>query len=71
MSNKMIFYIAGAIQLALLMASVPCLGQPIQDIYRITDQASHCHVEYHQLEVPKGTETVLADLAGPGKVTYF
>ena len=28
-------------------------------------------MEYHQLQVGKGQEVVLADLRGPGKVTYF
>jgi hypothetical protein len=71
MTNKKLSLIGGAFRLALLQASLLCQAQPIQDLYRITDGVSRCHVEYHRLEVPKGKETVLADLAGPGKVTYF
>ena len=41
------------------------------ELYRITGAVSRNHMEYHQLKVAKGGETVLADLAGPGKVTYF
>ena len=41
------------------------------DLFRITDGVSRNHMEYHQLRVPKGQEQVLADLKGPGKVTYF
>ncbi len=32
---------------------------------------SDSHVEYHKFDIPKGTEVQLADLKGPGKVTYF
>jgi hypothetical protein len=46
-------------------------AQPLQDLYRITDGVSRNRMEYHQLQVPKGQEQVLADLKGPGKVTYF
>jgi hypothetical protein len=46
-------------------------AQPAQDWFRITDGVSDNHREYHQLQVPKGGETALADLKGPGKVTYF
>jgi hypothetical protein len=46
-------------------------AQPVQDLFRITDGVSRTHMEYHQLTVPKGKEAVLADLKGPGKVTYF
>lgn len=40
-------------------------------LYRITPAVSRTQVEYHQLTVPQGKEVVLADLQGPGKVTYF
>ena len=39
--------------------------------YRITDGVSESHVQYHMTSVPKGKEVVLADLIGPGKITYF
>jgi len=47
------------------------VAQPAPEAYRITDGLFRNHVEYHQLTIPKGKETVLADLPGPGKVTYF
>ncbi|MGO8674337.1 MAG: glycoside hydrolase family 172 protein [Limisphaerales bacterium] len=59
--------VAGTFAAAALLAQ----AQPVQDLYRITDGVSRNHVEYHQLQVPKGQEAVLADLKGPGKVTYF
>ncbi len=46
-------------------------AQLLPDLYRITDSVSRNHMEYHQLQVGKGQEVVLADLKGPGKVTYF
>ena len=46
-------------------------AQMLTDLYRITDGVSRNHMEYHRLEVPKGGERVLADVKGPGKVTYF
>ena len=54
-----------------LGATVPSPAQLLPDVYRITDGVSHNHMEYHQLQVGKGQEVVLADLKGPGKVTYF
>jgi hypothetical protein len=46
-------------------------GQSVPDLYRITDGISGNQMEYRQLKVAKGREIVLADLKGPGKVTYF
>ena len=46
-------------------------AQSLPDLYRLTEGASHHHVEYHQMSLAKGNETSLADLKGPGKVTYF
>jgi hypothetical protein len=43
----------------------------IQNLYRITDGSFADHVEYHQVDLPPGKELVLADLSGPGKVTYL
>jgi hypothetical protein len=59
--------------LAGALVSVTLLGQvqPVQDLYRITESASRYHVEYHQMSLPKGKDALLADLKGPGKVTYF
>jgi hypothetical protein len=63
--------IVGAIALALPDTMPLGLAQPVQDFYRITDSVSRNRMEYHRLDVPKGKATVLADLKGPGKVTYF
>jgi hypothetical protein len=52
-------------------ATAPSAAQVVPDLYRITDGVSLNHMEYHQLQVGKGQEVVLADLKGPGKVTYF
>jgi hypothetical protein len=46
-------------------------AQTVEDLFRITDTVSRYHVEYHQLNAAKGQEVILADLKGPGKVTYF
>ncbi|MGA2865162.1 MAG: glycoside hydrolase family 172 protein [Verrucomicrobiota bacterium] len=46
-------------------------GQEVGQAYRISDGVSRSHVEYHQLTLARGQEKVLADLVGPGKVTYF
>jgi hypothetical protein len=49
----------------------PGIAQERGDLYRIRDGVSRTHVEYHSTTVPKGKEIVLADLKGPGKITYF
>ena len=54
---------------SLLAGSVA--AQDVQGLYRITGSVSGSHVEYHQVVLPKGKEVVLADLKGPGKVTYW
>lgn len=43
----------------------------VQDLFRITDGTFATHIEYHQVKLPAGKEIVLADLSGPGKITYF
>ena len=49
----------------------PGVAQQRGDLYRIHDGVSRSHVEYHSTAIPKGKEIVLADLKGPGKITYF
>jgi hypothetical protein len=49
----------------------PCARAQVNDIYRITNGTSGSHVEYHEIDLPPGKEFVLADIAGPGKITYF
>ena len=46
-------------------------GSATGDIYHITDAVSSTHCEYHEMTVPAGGTTVLADLKGPGLITYF
>lgn len=46
-------------------------AQAVSDLSRITDAVTLTETAFHQVSVPKGEEWVLADLKGPGKVTYF
>src|ERR1039457_333984 len=46
-------------------------GQSLSEIYRVTNGVSDSHVEFHDYEIRPGEETVLADIDGPGEVTYF
>jgi len=46
-------------------------GQSTADLFRITDGVTRNQMNFHQVSVPIGGEHVLADLKGPGKVTYF
>jgi len=68
---RSVFVLALAAQGIFSLASSQATAQPLPDLYRITDGVSRNQMEYHQLQVPKGQEQVLADLKGPGKVTYF
>lgn len=43
----------------------------VDGLYRVTTGVFDSHVEYHRLDVQKGREVILADLKGPGKVTYW
>jgi hypothetical protein len=42
-----------------------------QDLFRTTDGSFANHVEYHQVTLPPGKEFVMAEIVGPGKITYF
>ena len=68
---KLHLQMAGVVAAVWISATAPSRAQLFPDLYRITDGVSHNHMEYHQLQVGKGQEVVLADLKGPGKVTYF
>ena len=35
------------------------------------DAVFRSHIEYHRVAIPRGKEVVLANLTGPGKVTYW
>jgi len=56
---------------AVLALASASRAQDLPDLYRISPDRSHVHVEYHQVTIAPGQETVLADLLGSGKVTYF
>jgi len=58
------------ISLLALLWPLPASSQ-VQDLYRITGGSFADHVEYHRVDLPPGKELVLANLAGPGKITYF
>lgn len=49
----------------------PARAQELHDLYRLSENSFDSHVEYHDLKIPKGAEATLADLRGPGKVTYW
>jgi hypothetical protein len=67
---RSIFAIVAALALSGLLAS-PAIGQGLHDLYRIRDGVSETHMEYHEVKLPAGKETVLGDLKGPGKITYW
>lgn len=56
---------------ALLAASSPLRAQAVTDLFRVTDGTSATQANFHHIGIPKGGEHVLADLEGPGKITYF
>ena len=59
---------------ACLLAGIrggPLAAQGVGGLYRLSDGTSQTHMEYHQVSIAKGKEAVLADLKGPGKVTYW
>ena len=68
---------APPVVISLLVAWCLAAGSPhycraqVNDVFRITNGTFTNHVEYHQVDLPPGKEYVLADLEGPGKITYF
>ncbi len=71
-------FVAPSALIALLVAawvltagSPPRVWAQVNDIFRISNGTFSNHVEYHQIDLPPGKEFILADLAGPGKITYF
>ncbi len=48
----------------------PARGQ-LQELFRITHGAFANHTEGHRVNLPPCKELVLANLQGPGKITYF
>jgi Protein of unknown function (DUF2961) len=55
----------------LVLLAVGAFAQGVSELYRITDGVSRTTMNFHQVSVPKGGDHVLADLKGPGRVTYF
>jgi hypothetical protein len=53
----------------LLTSTLNCQGLP--DVYQVTDGVSDAKVEFHEYQIKPGDESILADLDGPGKITYF
>ncbi len=68
--QKLAAYVAAAVLLGTL-GTGPAAGQELQPLYRIKESAFASHVEYHQVTLAKGKQVVLADLKGPGKVSYW
>jgi hypothetical protein len=57
---------------ALILGLAPKVATAqVNDIYHITNGTFGSHVEYHNIDLLPGKEVILADLAGPGKITYF
>jgi Protein of unknown function (DUF2961) len=56
--------------LSALIWSMPAQAQ-LEGIYHITDAAFSNHMEYHKIDIRPGEEFLLADVKGPGKITYF
>jgi hypothetical protein len=54
-----------------LAGLAPCARAQMNEIFRITDGTLTNHLEYHRIDLAPGKEVVLADFAGPGKITYF
>jgi len=70
-------FAAPSVVVVLLVVWILAAGSPpraqaqVNDIFRITNGTFATHVEYHTIDLPPGKEFVLADLSGPGKITYF
>ena len=49
----------------------PVRAEPLDRLFRITAGRSDTAGQYRTFEIPAGKQETLADLQGPGKVTYF
>lgn len=47
------------------------IAQSTADLFRITDGVTSTETKFHHVSIAPGGEEVLADLKGPGKITYF
>jgi Protein of unknown function (DUF2961) len=55
----------------ILLGQHPVFGQDAAELFRITDGVSQTVTDFRQITIARGQELVLADLRGPGKITYF
>jgi hypothetical protein len=51
--------------------SSPAVGQGVANLYGISGGVSDTTLQYRPFVITSGKEEVIADLKGPGKVTYF
>lgn len=54
-----------------MLLPTPGVAQGVADLYRITGGVSHDRMDFRDMAIPKNDEVVLADVPGPGKITYF
>jgi hypothetical protein len=69
-TRRMLSLVLG-VPVMLQYLSASCVADELRNLFQIRDAVSGTHMEYHQLSIPRGKETVLADLKGPANVTYF
>jgi hypothetical protein len=55
----------------LAAGQISARAQAISDLHRISAGVSRAHVEYHGIKIAPWKDVQLADLKGPGKVTYW
>jgi hypothetical protein len=63
--------VPGCAAMLFAIAATSIADTAASDLYRITKGTSGSHVEYHQVTIDPGKEFQLADIAGPGRITYF
>jgi hypothetical protein len=56
------------ILLTFVLRSLPLAQAQVSDLFRTTNGTFGSHVEYHNLRIGPGSEVVLADISGPGKI---
>ncbi len=60
-----------ASSLLILAVAQAAAGEGLSNLYRITNGISDTHLQYENIAIAPGGEVVLADIEGPGKITYF
>lgn len=56
---------------SILSNATTVIGQDVAGLFRINEGVSHTVSDFRQITISRGHEFVLADLRGPGKITYF